>query len=222
MTAAANKGVTKFIIVRHGETVANRDHILQGWMESPLSDNGILQAQRAAMYLQNASFTAAYSSDLSRAMDTVREILKYHPEIPLTPEKSLREWNLGILQGQKNAVLHEKYPELMCAFRNEHCSPDIPGGEKRDDFQKRINKIVRDLAEKHPGETILICTHGGALQRIFRMVTGLLDESNILPASTNASISMIEFQHEVQKWRLLNWNITDHLNGLHLNELFVH
>ena len=222
MTAAANNGVTKFIIVRHGETIANRDHILQGWMESPLSDNGILQAQRAAMYLQNASFTAAYSSDLSRAMDTVREILKHHPEVPLTPEKSLREWNLGILQGQKNAVLHEKYPELMSAFRNEHCSPDIPGGEKRDDFQKRINKIFRVLAEKHPGETILICTHGGALQRIFRMVTGVMDENNILPASTNASISMIEFQHEVQKWRLLNWNITDHLNGLRLNELFVH
>ena len=222
MTAAANNGVTKFIIVRHGETIANRDHILQGWMESPLSDNGILQAQRAAMYLQNASFTAAYSSDLSRAMDTVREILKHHPDVPLTPEKSLREWNLGILQGQKNAVLHEKYPELMNAFRNEHCSPDIPGGEKRSDFQARINTIFKDLAEKHPGETILICTHGGALQRIFRMVTGLLDESNILPASSNASISMIEFQHEVQKWRLLNWNITDHLNGLHLNELFVH
>ena len=54
------------------------------------------------------------------------------------------------------------------------------------------------------------------------MVTGVMDESNILPASTNASISMIEFQHEVKKWRLLNWNITDHLNGLHLNELFVH
>ena len=155
-------------------------------------------------------------------MDTVREILKHHPDVPLTPEKSLREWTLGILQGQKNAVLHEKYPELMNAFRNEHCSPDIPGGEKRSDFQARINTIFKDLAEKHPGETILICTHGGALQRIFRMVTGLLDESNILPASSNASISMIEFQHEVQKWRLLNWNITDHLNGLHLNELFVH
>ena len=54
------------------------------------------------------------------------------------------------------------------------------------------------------------------------LVTGVMDESNILPASTNASISMIEFQHEVKKWRLLNWNITDHLNGLHLNELFVH
>ncbi|MBR2426048.1 MAG: histidine phosphatase family protein [Lentisphaeria bacterium] len=221
MTAAINNGPTKFIIVRHGETIANRDHILQGWMESPLTENGIQQAKRVAMYLKNATFSVAYTSDLSRAVNTIQEILKFHPDIPLHLEPALREWNLGILQGQYNDVLWEKYPDMMCAFRNEHCSPDIPGGEKRSEFQQRITDIFRTLAERHPGETVLICTHGGALQRIFRMVTGLLDINNVLPASTNTSVSEIQYLHDKHKWQLLCWNKADHLTGLKLNELFT-
>jgi broad specificity phosphatase PhoE len=155
----------------------------------------------------------------------VTHFLTEHPEFE--PEIVEALWFVSGENGSHRMWPHKLLGEghfaaVLKKTGGEETDLDIPGGEKRDDFQKRINKIVRDLAEKHPGETILICTHGGALQRIFRMVTGLLDESNILPASTNASISMIEFQHEVQKWRLLNWNITDHLNGLHLNELFVH
>lgn len=222
MTTAANSGPTKFILVRHGETIANKNHILQGWMESPLSENGILQAQRVAEYLKDATFSIAYTSDLSRAVNTAKEIMKYHPGIELIPEKTLREWNLGILQGHQHTELWEKYPELMETFRNERCSPAIPEGENRSEFQIRINTALRSLAEKHPGETVLICTHGGALQRIFRMVTGVLDESSILPAATNTSVSTIEFQHDVQKWRLLTWNVADHLKNLHVNELFVH
>ena len=212
---------TKFIIVRHGETVANKEHILQGWMESPLSENGILQAKSVANYLRDAAFSVAYTSDLSRAVNTIQAVLQFHPDVPLHLEPALREWNLGILQGQRNDVLWEKYPDMMCAFRNEHCSPDIPDGEKRAEFQQRINNIFRTLAERHPGETVLICTHGGALQRIFRMVTGALDEDNLLPSSTNTSVSEIQFVHEKQKWQLLCWNKADHLKDLTITELFT-
>lgn len=95
----------KFTIVRHGETLANQKMLLSGQHETPLSDNGHKQAQAVAERLKHEKFSAAYSSDLSRAVNTKNAILQFHPEIPRKQNGQLRERSFGIFEG-KEVALH--------------------------------------------------------------------------------------------------------------------
>lgn len=55
-------------VVRHGKTYFNRYNKLQGWGNSPLTDEGIADAHQAGERLADVPFKAAYSSDTTRAM----------------------------------------------------------------------------------------------------------------------------------------------------------
>lgn len=95
----------KFTIVRHGETVANQHVLLSGHKDTPLTEGGLAQARKVAARLQNEKFTAAYSSDLSRAFQTKEEILKFHPQVPKERLAILRERSFGDFE-EKPVSLH--------------------------------------------------------------------------------------------------------------------
>jgi len=69
------------IIVRHGETIENRNGIIQGQRQGHLSKKGIAQAKSLALSLKNENIAAIYSSDLKRCKDTTKYITLYHPKI---------------------------------------------------------------------------------------------------------------------------------------------
>ena len=77
--------VCKFVVVRHGETMANRTGLLQGQTECPLNDNGRAQAAAAGERLKDMHFDAAYASTLSRAWETAEIITAHHPGIDMAP-----------------------------------------------------------------------------------------------------------------------------------------
>lgn len=206
--------LTRFVMVRHGETVANKQGLLQGWFESPLNENGRAQANCAATFLKDWSFDTAYSSDSSRAAETARIILQHHPDVTLNLTQSLREWHLGILEGRPQIELKQEYPDVIPSFKFEYTDPIVPGAERRHEFQKRINDFFMELTQKHLGETILICAHGGTMQRIFKMITGTLMGRIMLPLPDNASVSTMVFNNDLQRWNLETWNSKDHLKDL--------
>lgn len=205
---------TDFCLVRHGETVGNRQGILQGWYDSPLNENGIRQAQAVAAYLQDRHFGAAYSSDSKRAMQTLVRVAERHSGLSVTAVPELREWHLGELEGRPQKELFKEYSTIISAFRHETGNIQAPGGENRMEFQTRVETFLLAVARKHPGKTILIGTHGGTLQRIFRMATGVLDDGNIIPLPANASVSTVRFYNVSGEWELCSWNICEHLRGL--------
>lgn len=206
---------TEFTIVRHGETDANRQCRIQSWIDTPLNENGLKQAEAVALYLKKRRFDAAFSSDLTRVLQTVRSILSFHPDVPLNPVKALREWNLGRIDGCDKEEIEKNHPELITSFLRETENTVFPGGESRMDFQKRIETFMTDIALKYPGKSILVGTHGGALQRIFRMAAGITAAGNILSVPDNASVNLIRFYHGAHGgWQLRAWNLCDHLNEL--------
>ena len=89
------------IITRHGETIENKQGIMQGHLPGTLSEHGIEQAKKLAERLKEEKIDFIYSSDLARAADTAKEIAKFHPNISINFTKELRERNLGELQGRK-------------------------------------------------------------------------------------------------------------------------
>ena len=103
----------KLVLTRHGRTEENDAGILQGHLPGKLSEKGLLQAQKVALRLRDEAFDFVYSSDLARAADTTKEILKYHPSVPVEFTQELREIYLGEWQGRlKKDLGFSQNPEI--------------------------------------------------------------------------------------------------------------
>lgn len=202
----------EFIVVRHGQTVANKTGVLQGQLDTPLDDTGLLQASAVAERLKNRIFDIAYSSDLSRAMVTCRKIAEFHPDLEIIPSIALREWNLGDLQGKSYSDLIVEYPEVMNSFKKENEPPPIPGGETLAEFQLRIASFLDETAAANLGKRVLLVSHGGAMQRMLVHTMGKLSQVNIRPLCDNASLS--SFRYKSGQWQLICWNDTAHLENI--------
>lgn len=212
--------ICEIVVVRHGQTESNRTGTLQGQLDTPLDELGILQAQAVANRLKKWQFDAVYSSDLGRAMNTARTIVQYHPGLEISPTCALREWNLGVLQGQKLEDLRREHPEIMRAFREEMADQAIPGGESLREFQKRVSELLDMLSQQYNGKRVLLVSHGGAMQRILRHCTGGIEEPNIKPFCGNTGISIFRCKDQ-EIWQLVTWNDQAHLEDLEQNDLLA-
>ena len=147
-------------LMRHGETLFNVMDVNQGQCDSPLTENGIRQAQKARAWFeaQQVRFDAVYSSTAERACDTA-EIVS--GGMPYTRCKNLKEIFLGTKEASPNRD-DPAYPygDYFVPF----------GGEGLDAFTKRIDTAVRQIAEQESGQTILIVSHGMAIRRFLTMV----------------------------------------------------
>ena len=199
---------TQVIIVRHGETEWNIAGIRQGHLDSRLTSKGIAQAKALAARLAREKFTALYSSDLGRAVETAQEISRVTGHAIVTDER-LRERHLGIFQGLSGAEIDEQHPEERRQFRTMGPDYVIPGGESMRQQVDRNVAILDELAHRHVGETVVVVTHGGVVSGFF---SHTLEISLAAPRRfefVNAGLNV--FVHEDGNWLLLTWGDVSHL-----------
>ena len=158
---------TQVIIVRHGQTEWNLKLVRQGHFDSPLTDKGIAQARALAQRLAQEKFTALYSSDLGRAVQTAQIIANATGHVIITDER-LRERHLGIFQGLSGDEIRERFPEEYRLHRTVGPTYVIPGGESVEQQVARNIAYLNEIGQKHIGETIVVMTHGGVLSGLFR------------------------------------------------------
>ena len=91
-------------LVRHGQTLFNRREVVQGWVDSPLTDLGVAQARGAARTASGPPLVGLYSSTSERAGDTAECIAEHHPGIDLVRTKALKELHFGELEATPNAT----------------------------------------------------------------------------------------------------------------------
>jgi probable phosphoglycerate mutase len=202
---------TQVIIVRHGETEWNIANIRQGHLDSPLTEDGIAQAKALARRLMRERFSALYSSDLGRAMQTARIIAEATGH-EIVSDPRLRERHLGIFQGLNSDEIKEKHPEEYKLHRS--LGPDyvIPSGESVRQQVARNLAYLNEIAAKHLGETIVVITHGGVLSGLFRHTFSIPFEAPRRFEFTNAGLNV--FVYEQGSWFLQTWGDLSHLaNG---------
>lgn len=199
---------TRVIIVRHGETQWNIANIRQGHLDSPLTGEGIAQAKALARRLARERFSALYSSDLGRAVQTA-QIIAQTTGHEIVTDSRLRERHLGIFQGLVGDEIKEKYPEEYKLHRS--LGPDyvIPGGESVRQQVARNIGYLSEIATKHAGETILVITHGGVLSGLFRHTFSIPFEAPRRFEFTNAGLNV--FVYEQGSWFLQTWGDLSHL-----------
>ena len=164
--------MTTLLLVRHGETDWNAEGRLQGHTDRPLNDFGRRQAAALAERLADDDIDAVYASDLARARETA-EILGNRLGLPVVTDPDLRERNWGNWEGLTGSERD----------RVEYV------GEEREAHGERVIRAVRRIAEQHPGERIVVVTHGGSLRRIQVAAYGMA-----LPVIENCSVWAVAYE----------------------------
>ena len=206
--------MTELIVIRHGETVWNRDGLMQGHTDVELSPEGVAQADKLAERLAGEDFAALISSDLKRAMQTARAIGRRTGH-EVIPEPALRERNFGVLEGLTWDQIRQRYPELYERYqRRRDFAP--PGGETARQRHDRGIACVSRIAADHAGRRVVLVTHGGVLMSMFKHAVGLDYQAPRNFSLYNAGLNV--FCVRDGRWHVAIWGDVTHLPAADLRD----
>ncbi|MDH7602151.1 MAG: histidine phosphatase family protein [Armatimonadota bacterium] len=198
-------------IVRHGQCENRPPGVLQGQIDSPLTELGLKQAQATAQRLSCESFAAAYSSDLSRARLTAEAIAEPH-QLPVATTELLRECCLGQVQGLTELEFAERYPEAYRLWKSNPVVHRPPGAERFEDVIERCGTFLKQVRERHaPEDRILVVGHIGSISGLICAALELPLQAYFAFEIANASLSILQIG---EKPALILLNDTCHLAGL--------
>jgi broad specificity phosphatase PhoE len=147
----------------HATTTDNEAGIATGWLPGELSAAGRMQAAALGRRRRDDGIHRIYVSDLERALATVR-IAFESSRIPIVVDARLRECNYGTCDGMPRARLEVE--------RSRHVDVPWPGGESYGDVVERTRSLLRDLAERHDGERVLLVAHSANRLALDRLLLG--------------------------------------------------
>jgi 2,3-bisphosphoglycerate-dependent phosphoglycerate mutase len=199
--------LTRFVILRHGETVWNFERRYQGQLDSPLTELGVTQARALADRLPTGSVAAFYASDLGRARQTA-EIISERNGCEVIAHVGLRERHLGIFQGSTREEVKARWPEEYRRLKSGDADYAVPGGESTRALMERVLATLNEIAARHHGNTIAAITHGGPLSALLRHALSIPFEAPRRFSRLNASWNVFALQDG--KWLLETWGDTSH------------
>lgn len=150
--------VTTIILIRHGETAWNREHLFRGLKDIPLNDSGREQARKTAEVLRPLPVKAVYSSPLARALETAGTIARVKGLTPIV-EPPFNDLSFGSWEGR---LVEEVARESPAEFKKWRESPHLwkaPGGDSLHQVKERAWLRLKELAGRHEGETMVIVSH---------------------------------------------------------------
>lgn len=203
--------MTRFILVRHGETVWNREGRYQGQIDTPLSPTGIEQGKLVAEALKKVSLDVVYASPLSRSYETARMCANFHG-LEVIKDDRLLEINHGKWEGLFATEIEALYPDLLKSWRTTVVDVQMPDGECIEDVRKRAMTAFREYAEKHEGQTVLVVAHDAVNKAVLCDILEIEQGHFWQMKQDNTCINVFEYDRE--KWRLVLMNSTTHLGFL--------
>ena len=160
----------KITIYRHGETSWNKKSLIQGHTDIPLNLNGLGQALVLSNKLKDRNFDLVLSSDLSRAHQTARVVMKKQKDAtPFILSKNLREINFGDAEGTTYDTFLSKYKDILNVLDNishdlTYDTP-LPNGETHRQLINRFLQCLEDNLNRHPNSrNVAIFAHGGVMR----------------------------------------------------------
>jgi broad specificity phosphatase PhoE len=160
--------VATLLLVRHGETDWNAARRWQGHADRPLTGRGREQARKLAAELDDVA--AVYASDLARARETA-EIVAAELGLPVTTRRDLREIDVGPFEGLTREEVDQRFPDA--ARLADERGWGWEGGETPGQMAGRVFAALREIAESHPGERVLVVLHGGNIRAVLAAADGL-------------------------------------------------
>ncbi|MBE6788819.1 MAG: histidine phosphatase family protein [Ruminococcaceae bacterium] len=199
---------TEIYIIRHGESLGNKDKIFLGQLDRDLTSLGHEQARLAAEFFKDKRVDAVYSSSLLRAVNTAKAVADLKG-LEVIKSDSLREINAGDWQGRSYDNIAETYPEMWEIWRNaDYENVKTPDGETPVQVLSRVYSELEEIAKKHDGQSVVVASHGLAIRIFLRHIT----DGKINEWAANASITKLSFKDG--KFKVEFFNEHSHLGSL--------
>jgi broad specificity phosphatase PhoE len=186
---------TRLILVRHGETIANREYRYVGSRDDALSSLGQAQAEQLAEALSILPVAAVYSSPLQRAYSTALSIAAPHSlEIQIVDD--LREMSFGMWEGLSRAEILVRSPEDAQYLREweKNIALTPPKGESFDALRARVSTAVERLAQQHPDQTVVLVSHVGPIKVLLCTALGVDTSAAFRIFLDPATISVVDWR----------------------------
>lgn len=189
-----------FYYVRHGETLFNQIRRMQGACDSPLTKEGIQQAEDTAGALCRIRFDHIFCSSSERAWDTAKIIQQKQNGVEPICLKELKEFDFGELDGERI----DRFQSLIQPHRMRDDWTDM-GGENVEIFARRAQAAFdKILSVCEDGETVLIVSHGSYLMHLMKTHFQYDQQEYIArmhkadrPFVPNCSISIFNYENGV-------------------------
>lgn len=206
--------MTEFILLRHGETDWNRELRFQGQVDVPLNATGHAQAQRLAHRLASTPGYHLVSSDLLRTRQTAQPILNalQLAAVDLVTDPTLREQNFGRIDGMRVEDIKTQHADVWAGWTQFQSDYAVPEGESTRQFHTRVMDAMQRLAVAYAGQTLVVVTHGGVLDMVYRTVHGLGLNGPRQSTIPNAGYNRVRLDRGT--FDILDWADTAHLEGL--------
>lgn len=164
--------MTRFILVRHGQTEWNRMERFRGRADLSLDDTGSRQAEAAGLRLKEEKAAAIYCSPLRRTLQTAR-IIGEKVSLPVQPFEGLIDLDFGSFQGLSAEEAVNQHGELYRLWLKRPHEVRFPGGEGLEDVRQRVVPAVEQLAVKHKDQTVILVSHKMVCQVLMCAMLGL-------------------------------------------------
>ena len=183
----------KLILVRHTETIWNRDKRIQGGSSDiALSEVGIRQAHLLAKFFEGENIAAIASSPLQRALNTATIIAEPHG-LRVKEDAGFKELEVGELEGLSWADLGTSFTQFLLQEWQGQGTGSVKGGESFVQLQQRSWDSVEQLRRECDGDSVIVVSHYFATLSIIFKALGLLPEYLPKFRIANGGISIVEF-----------------------------
>lgn len=192
-------------VVRHGETEWNNERRLQGRLDVPLNETGLVQARALARHFEGRRLARVLTSPLRRALTTATMIAEA-ANCPLERANELIEIHHGIWQGLTVDEIETRYPDVWGSWSARPSQTYPPGAESLSAVLGRVRVLLQRLTRG--GDTCLV-THGVVSQAIVVQLLGLEPDSLFTNTQANACINVFDIEEAGAVVKALN--VTAHL-----------
>lgn len=196
--------LTRLYLIRHAEVEARYQKVFGGRIDMDISPRGHQQAAMLADFLRRKRFDAIYASPMKRVQQTLAPLLNNGAPRPIVVP-DLREVDFGDWTGHDWDAVQEKFGASAFEWLHHLERGTIPNAEPLANYRARVEPCLREILERHSGQTVAVFCHGG----VIRMMLSLLLELPLSKMSAfdfdYASVSEIEWQPHRMEIQLLNF-----------------
>ena len=190
MPRAPRRPPTRLLIVRHGQTVTNREGRFCGHSETDLTELGRKQAAALGVRLAATPIDAVHTSDFSRAIVTAAIALEGRG-LMASVDADLRELCYGEWELERERDVAKRYPEQHRLMRAEDPAWQPPGGETTGMVRARTFAGLQRIAKAHAHQTVLIVSHGTAINCMLAEALGMAASHTFRFEVANCSLSEV-------------------------------
>jgi alpha-ribazole phosphatase/probable phosphoglycerate mutase len=197
------KGVTRMVLVRHGQPVEETRGRCYGRLDVGLSPTGRMQAARSARFLAEAPLLRIYASPRQRALESAAPLAELKA-MAVDTENAFREIDFGLFEGLTYEEAEQRYPEVYAEWMAHPTRVRFPRGESYPEMRERVMAAGRELRTRHKGETFVLVSHGGVNRTLLADALGMPDANLFRLEQAYGAVNIIDFYGDEPIVKLMN------------------